>query len=189
MRGLRYLAAFGLLSASTIASAATVADTDNDATVDLIAGTVTVNITTDLAFADQTVTGNDIVLTNAATVPSITVNDARGTGTGWTLSLQASSFSDGTHSFDASNFTYVNPTANPMGSVDWPGADPSIDRYDDGQGLATAVNLLTSGTDEGMGNGTFGLDVGMFGLTIPATQKAGNYHSDLTATVTYTPVQ
>lgn len=183
------MAAFGLLSASTIAFADTVADTDNDATVQLNAGTVTVNITADLAFADQTVTGSDIILTNAATVPTIVVNDARGTGTGWTLSLQAGSFSDGTHSFDATNFTYINPTASPMGSVDWPGNDPSIDRYDNAQGLASAVNLLTAGTDEGMGNGTFGLDVGMFGLTIPATQKAGSYASDLTATVTYTPVQ
>jgi len=184
-----FLAAAGMVVAGGSALALTATDTGNDATITLNAGTVTVNVTTDLAFASQTLTGNDIVLTSAASVPDITVNDSRGTGQGWTLTLAAADYTDGgTETIDAANFTYINPSSGTLGSVNWPSADPDIDNHDTAQPLSSAVGLLTAGTDEGMGDGTFSLDVAMFGLTIPAVTKAGSYTSDLTATVTYDPV-
>ncbi len=190
MRGRRKLATCATLLPGLLCTAwgATVSDSAHNASVQLQGGSIRIDVGGTLRFPDQVVTGNPIQITTAAGPLRVAINDARGSGNGWALTLQSSDFLDsGDARIPASGFTYFNPDANPLQSIDWPGSPPTAPHYNQPVPLASPTLVLIASLDEGMGNGSATLERRLFALHIPADARAGFYRATLTATVTYEP--
>jgi hypothetical protein len=170
------------------AAATAVSDSGRDANIQLSGGSIRVDVGGTLRFPDQVVSGDPIQLTTAAGPLRVAVNDARGSGTGWRLTLQSTDFiNDSSDHLPVDGFTYFNPDANPLQQLDWPGTPPTAQRYNHPVALSNPILILEAGPGEGMGDGGATLERRLFALRIPANVRAGFYRATLTATVIYTP--
>lgn len=134
------------------------------------------------AHTDQTSSGN----------VALTVDDSRGTGEGWNVSVMSSGFAytddssaaDPTHDLDASNFALTSATT-PV-AVEGQGVDGT-----DGPKVVTGTGTLDqartvvdANVDFGQGKYTQSLGVA---LTVPGQARAGTYTGTLTITATSGP--
>jgi hypothetical protein len=167
------------------------ADTDDqDAAVTIVGGAIAVTNTAALDLTDSD--GDDPSWSEDAQLvgditTGVTVQDHRGSGAGWYLTVESSDFEgsgdiDG-ESIDAEDISVkVANLARVSGqSIHSSGGNPkgpktSIDSY---TAIDSAVTLIQA--DEGHGMGTYSFDAD-YQLEIPALQLSGAY----AATVTYT---
>ena len=183
-----WAAALGLvLALGAITSPMASADTDSqDAAVTIVGGAIAVTNTAALDLTDSD--GDDPSWSEDAQLvgdvtSGIQVQDHRGSGAGWYVTVQSSDF-DGSgdivnESIDAENMSVkVANLARVSGQAidEDDGPESSVASY---TAIDSAVTLVSANENNGMGTYTFDAD---YQLEIPALQLAGSY----SATVTYT---
>ena len=165
--------------AATFAPGAQAAD-GTSATV--TAGTL--SITSPLAgeFAGKSITG--VAQTTTAALDSVSVSDLRGSGTGWHVTAQASTFTGtgtGGHDLAAGSLSMSQPTVASDGTTS---AAPTITSgpytIDNG-----AVSIASAALNAGMGKYDFAATT--LTLSLPADVYAGTYASTVTISVVTTP--
>lgn len=129
--------------------------------------------------------------TVSASLAGFSVDDARGTGEGWRVMVQATQFAehDGTGYVTGGKtlptsslrmpapMVTANGTSSPPPTIE-PGAPWAID-------VAAAVKIASAAVDTGMGRYDFG-SVSL-SLTVPASAYAKTYRSDVTVSVVSGP--
>jgi len=153
----------------------------------VVAGAFGVSAPASLAFPAVALTG----AAQAATVAlaPLTVTDLRGSGVGWTLSLQAPDFASGagrTLPFSGLQVAPGAPTATASGStsagaltVGAPGALGGTDTTP-GTTLSSPLTLLTARSGQGLGQ--YGTSAALT-LTVPARAYTGSYSATLVLSV------
>lgn len=153
----------------------------------VVAGALGVTTPPTVAFPAVTLTGT----TQAATVAltPLTVTDLRGSGVGWTLSLQAPDFASGAGRilpFGGLQVTPGAPTATASGStsaggltVGVPGALGGPDTTP-GVTLSSPLTLLTAPSGQGLGQ--YGTSAALT-FTVPARAYTGSYSATLVLSV------
>ena len=162
----------------------------SDATdVTVTGGTLT--ITADPTVPNFTgVTLNGTAQTTTATLTTFEVNDARGSGAGWNVTVQGTQFKehDGTiyvvsgKTLAVGSLSMAEPTVAQDGTTS---ASPSITSGPYTIDDASAVKIASAATDTGMGKYDFSSTT--FTLSIPAKTYATTYRSDVTVSVTTGP--
>ncbi len=174
------LALAGAVALGGVAATAFAADT---VTQSVNAGTLTGTV------ADVTLTAVNYShsdQTNAGTL-TLTVDDSRGVGTGWNVTIQAGAFTDGSNSIAASNFSVTSagtPTATAGQAVDATNGPKVPATTTLPATLDTARKVIQA--NSGYGQGTYTQSLGV-SLVIPGQTKAGTYTSTLTTTATDGP--
>lgn len=143
---------------------------------------------------DVTLDGSRQIATTAWSIDDII--DARGTGTGWNLSLNLSQFKE----FNTVDGAYVTDGKSLANSSLEVTAAPTVSQIDNTSSLPDTVTPVTVGTaldtelsikllsaSEGGGMGSFSVsDMGLT-LTIPANAYATTYKSEATVTLNTAP--
>lgn len=187
--------ALAVLGATLIASAFVVpsahAQSTDTTAVSITAGVLSVGTIAVADFTGLSVTGTQ--QTTTATMDSITVSDLRGgLGGGWTLTAQASSFSDGTNAFPAGSLEMLAPTIDAASLTTNVGTLPPTVELGPHTLDTTTASMLASadaGTlaPSGTGTWTFNNLADSLTLTVPADVIPGTYTSTVTMTVTAGP--
>lgn len=141
----------------------------------------------DVTFAPKQLTG--VTQTTNGTVGSFTVTDARGSGAGWIVQVQASRFTSttvATHKLDAGSLSMTKPSVAADGTTS---AAPSVD---DGPFVidnGSPQTIATADTDAGMGVYNFGVVTpSVLTLTLKPNQTyAETYTSNLTVSAIVAP--
>ncbi len=167
------------------------------------------------AFADDanvTVTGGSLAITTAPTAgdfagvtldgtaktttasfDNFEVNDARGSGAGWNVTVQATQFAEhnGTayvasgKTLPTSSLSLANAT---VASPDTTSADPTMTAGAYTLDAGSAVKIASAAVDAGMGKYAISFAAGNdLTLSVPATAYAKTYRSDVTLTLASTP--
>jgi len=158
------------------------------ATVSVTAGTLTVDAN-DVSLSAVVLDGSDKTATSASGSNSWAAEDARGTGVGWHLTIDATDFTDTGKAIDISSadqefkiqlldadIAVVSGNAKPTSSVTSLTAIP--------EAPATALTFASAAVDEGMGSYTLGPS---FELEVPAETLAGSYSSTITVSAVSGP--
>jgi hypothetical protein len=160
------LAAAAVAVASTVTATATVTGAGSLA----LSNGATATISDTLDGTDQAVN---------YTLP-LTMTDARGTGTGWNLTITSTTFTAGTHTLatGASSVASVasacvagGTCTNPTSSIGYPLTVPAATT------APTAVKLFNATASTGLGRFTITPSIN---VTIPGNSYAGSYSSTLT---------
>ena len=167
---------------------------DNGGTVDVVVTTTGGSATASMAytyvgslsmstpsiadFASRTLSG--FTQTTTASMGTFTVNDSRGNGVGWNVTVQASQFTNGSRML-------------PLGSISMP--QPSVAK---GTPQSTALPTIFAGpylidgvssikiasaASDGSGQGSYVFTPGPLTLSVPAKTYAGTYTSTVTVSV------
>jgi hypothetical protein len=136
------------------------------------------------------ITLNGTAQTVSAQLATFTVDDSRGTGAGWNVTVQATQFAEhngtsyvtGGKTLPTSSLTMPAPTVTANGTTSpaptiQAGAPWAID--------AGAVKIASAALDTGMGTYDFGAVT--LSLTVPASAYANTYRSDVTVSVVSGP--
>lgn len=173
----------GLAAALMLGSLATTAFAADSVSQTVNAGTLSAS------FADASMTAATYSHSDQTTTGtlSLTVDDSRGAGTGWNVTVQASAFTSGANSIAASNFSLTGanaPTATAGQAVDATNGPmvPAATTFPATLDAARKVIQANSGYGQGTYSQT--MDVS---LTVPGQTKAGTYTSTLTVTSTDGP--
>jgi hypothetical protein len=158
------------------------------ATVTINAGSLSVT-PANVTLSAVTLDGTDKTSTSPYTSNAWTAEDARGTGAGWHLTIDATDFTDGGKTINISaadqefkiqlldtNIAVVSGNAKPTSSVTSLTAIP--------EAPAAALTFASAALNEGMGSYTLGPN---FELEVPAETLAGNYSSTITVTAVTAP--
>jgi hypothetical protein len=181
---MRRIVALLVVTGLLVATAAVVyAET---ATVTVTAGSLSVtpdNVTLSAVVLD----GSDKTATSASGSNNWAAEDARGTGVGWHLTIDATDFTDGGNTIDISaadqefkiqlldtNIAVVSGNAKPTSSVTSLTAIPNT----------PALTFASAAVNEGMGSYTLNPN---FELEVPAYILAGNYSSTITVSAVSGP--
>jgi hypothetical protein len=175
----RVLALFAIAAVLALTAVVAFAET---ASVTITGGSL-VSTPADVTLSGVTLDGTDQTATSTA--DSWGINDARGTGAGYCVTIDSADFSDGSHTIDISEtdqeFLIVisdgDTVTNAGDAVNIPTSQVTSDTA-----ITTnpaTLNILSAATDEGMGDYTYYPD---FTLEVRAETYAGSY----TATVTIT---
>ncbi|WEG13232.1 WxL domain-containing protein [Pullulanibacillus sp. KACC 23026] len=146
-------------------------------------------VTTDPTVGDfSSVTLDGSVQTTTASMGSLTVTDARGTGAGWNVVVSATPFktSDSSHTLPTDSLSLASPTeVTPgTGSSDASTVTKKNGTIDNSAGL----KLLSAAVDGGMGTYTVSFPDNALTLTLnPKDVYAGTYTSTVAVTVTTGP--
>ena len=150
----------------------------------------TLGITTPPTVANfGAITLNGTAQTTTAAMDAFEVNDARGTGEGWNVTVQATRFAehDGTayvasgRQLPASSLTMPAPSVAADGTTS---PDPTVTGGPYTVDSGTAVKIASAAVDQGMGKYDF-TQGGNLSLSVPANAYAKTYRSDVTvSTVT-----
>jgi hypothetical protein len=174
-----FAAAFGLLApTAALAASATVTGT-------LTGSTLSLSTSAAPSFSDNLDLGDQ---TPTYTVP-ITVQDTRGTGAGWNLTITSTQFTTGggtpnTLATSASSLTGATSACaagtctGPTNAIGYPVAVPA------GSSPPTAVKFFNSAANSGMGKFTITPTIGVF---VPQNSFAGTYTSTLTLAIVSGP--
>ena len=132
--------------------------------------------------------------TTTASLDNFQVNDARGSGAGWNVTVQATQFAehDGTgyvasgKTLPTSSLSLANAT---VASPDTTSADPTMTAGAYTVDAGSAVKIASAAVDTGMGKYdiSFAATAADLTLTVPATAYAKTYRSDVTLTLASTP--
>lgn len=170
--------AAAMLPTTALAASATVTGTLSGSSLSLTTSAVP-TFSDNLDLGDQTQT---------YTVPS-TVQDTRGNGSGWNLTITSTQFSTGgatpsTLATNASSLTGVTSVcasgtcSNPNNAITYPVAVPA------GTAPPTAVKYFNAAANSGMGKFTTTPTIGVF---VPQNSFAGTYTSTLTVSIVSGP--
>ncbi|HWB22173.1 MAG TPA: WxL domain-containing protein [Gaiellaceae bacterium] len=160
------LAAAAVAVASTVTATATVTGAGSLA----LSNGATATISDTLDGTDQAVN---------YTLP-LTMTDARGTGTGWNLTITSTTFTTGTHTLATSASSIASVASacvaggtctNPASSISYPLTVPAAAT------APTAVKLFNAAANSGLGRFTITPSIN---VTIPGNSYAGSYTSTLT---------
>jgi hypothetical protein len=151
-----------------------------DATTATVTGGA-LTVTTPLAadFAGRSITGKAQITT--AALDTFSVDDLRGTGAGWRVTLQASPFTSGTtptRTLAAGSLTMPAPSVS---SPDTLSGDPTIAPGPYSLDTVTATTVANAAVDTGMGSYAFSAST--MTLALPANVYAGAYTSTVTVSV------
>ncbi|HWH31302.1 MAG TPA: WxL domain-containing protein [Egibacteraceae bacterium] len=156
-----------------------------------------------LAFTSAPVAGDFSALTldgttktTTAAVPAFEVNDSRGTGAGWNITVQGTQLKEWDGALNAGAGGYVTggktiatsslalsqPTVAADGTTS---AAPSITAGPYTIDAGSAVKIASAAVDTGMGKYDFGATT--MTLTVPPNTYAKTYRSDVTVTLATTP--
>ena len=129
--------------------------------------------------------------TTSATMAAFSVNDARGSGAGWNVTIAATEFAewdgsayvDGGKTLGTSRTSLGNATVAKIDetSSNVPTMTAGVYTLDAG----AAVEIASAGEGEGMG--TYTITPGAVSLTVDADAYARNYRSDVTVSLTSGP--
>ena len=166
-------AVLALMAAVAFAESASVA----------ITGGSLVSTPADVTLSGVTLDGTDKTATSTA--DNWEISDNRGTGAGYCLTIDSTDFSDGSHTLDISEIDQEfniqildgDTVCNAGDSTNMPASQVSAQTA-----ITTnpaTLNIMSAGTDEGMGNYTYYPD---YEQEVPAYSYAGSY----TATITIT---
>ena len=150
-------------------------------TVVLTAGTLSLSAPTVGNFGTVTLDGS--AKTTSATVSTFSVNDARGSGAGWNVTVQATQFTMTGHTLPMGSIAMPAPTVAKADATS--NAVPSITAGPYVIDSASAVKISSAAVDSGMGSYNF--TSGNLTLTIPANAYAGTYSSTVTVSVVTGP--
>lgn len=157
------------------------------ATVAVNAGNLTLGGVTDVSAAPVTLTGDDQTTTYAM---ALTVQDARGSGAGWNLTISSTAFTTGTQSMSTNASSIVvapavvcsgigghctNPNDN---AVTYPIGVPA------GASAPPAVKFFNAASNTGLGKFTITPTITLF---IPGNTYAGTYTSLVTIALNIGP--
>ena len=151
--------------------------------LELGSGGLSVTVSGSLDFGTRILTGVEQEYF-ALSAPQVEVVDARGTGAGWTLSLEAGDFQSGNNLLNASHLFY-SATGGSLGVIHGQavgGAGP----FESGNSgtLESALKVLSAGSGAGMGTYRWFPQAQSFRISIPGTSRAGVYQATLTFSVT-----
>ena len=134
-------------------------------------------------FAGITLNGTD--QTDTAELGSFRADDLTGTGDGWTVSVQASQFSNvgASRQLVIGSLEMAAPTVSAAGDTTSPEPTLTSGPYPIDNG--SPVTIATAAANEGMGQYTFGATE--LTLSIPADAYTDTYSSTLTITLAATP--
>jgi hypothetical protein len=117
-----------------------------------------------------------------ASLAGFSVTDPRGTGSGWHVTAQATQFTGSSHNLAASSLTMSQPSVTPNGTTS---PAPTVATGPYMIDVASAVQIASADTDQGMGQYDFGATT--LTLTIPANTYADTYNSTVTISVVTAP--
>ena len=174
------------LAISTVAAGTLLATafTPGAFAADVTSATVTggaLEITEPLAadFAGRSITG--VAQTTTAALDAFSASDLRGSGAGWHVTAQASTFTGVSHNLAVGSLSLSQPT---VASPDTTSADPTIAAgpytIDNG-----AVSIASAALNEGMGEYDFSATT--MTLALPADVFADAYASTVTISVVTAP--
>jgi hypothetical protein len=177
MKGTRRI---GLLVGVFFAATAILGGTAFATTAVLTGGTLTLTTPTVSDFTGVTLNG--AAQTTTASLGTFTATDARGTGVGWNVTVQATQFTSTDHTLALHSISMSAPSVAQIDSTS--GTVPSITS---GQYLidGSAVKIATAAADgTGMGSYRFNASTpSTLTLSIPANAYAGTYTSTVTVSV------
>jgi hypothetical protein len=159
-----------VLAAVAVAGTVTTTATVTGAGSLSLSNGTTASISDTLDGSDQTVN---------YTLP-LTMNDLRGSGAGWNLTMTSTTFNDGTHTLATGASSLASATSsctaggtctNPTNSVSYPLTVPA------GATAPTAVKVFNAAANTGMGRFTVTPSIN---VSIPGNSFAGSYASTLT---------
>jgi hypothetical protein len=158
------------------------------ATVTITAGSLSVDAN-DVSLSAVVLDGSDKTATSASGSNSWAAEDARGTGVGWHLTIDATDFTDGGKTINISaadqefkiqlldtNIAVVSGNTKPTSSVTSLTAIP--------EAPAAALTFASAAANEGMGSYTLAPN---FELEVPAETLAGSYSSTITVSAVSGP--
>lgn len=153
-------------------------------TVVLSGGTLT--LTTPAVGNFTGVTLNGSAQSTTASMGTFTVTDARGTGVGWNVTVQATQFTMAGHTLPMNSISMPAPTVAKIDNTS--GDTPSITTGPYLIDNASAVKITSAAADgTGMGSYTFNAIPSTLTLSIPANAYAGTYTSTVTVSVVTGP--
>jgi hypothetical protein len=183
-----YLVFFVTLVMAIGGSVVAFADSGTGATVAVTGGSLSQSGPTSVSATPVTLTGDDQTTTYSL---GLTVNDPRGNGAGWNLTITSTTFTAGTNTLsDTASTINATPTVactgsgghctNPTNSVTYPplgvpAASPTA---------PTAVKFFQAATNTGMGKFTITPTVT---VAIPANAFAGTYTSTVSVAIVSGP--
>lgn len=176
----------GLLVGVFFAATAVLGGTAYAATsVVLNAGTLTITTPTVANFGGITLNGT-AQTTNAA-LGTFSVTDARGSGIGWNVTVQATQFTMTGHTLAMNSISMPAPTVAKADSTS--GNVPSIVAGPYLIDNASAVKISSAALDASAGNGmgSYTYTPGNLTLSVPANAYAGTYTSTVTVSVVTGP--
>lgn len=190
MKSSRYIKRFGIVIAVALVAIGALAGaalaTGDDSSAVLGSGDLTWTSVTPGTFGG-TLTGDAQTL-NASNFSGFVVTDARGTGLGWTVTMKATQFANGTHDihFDSLTMPSLVVQGNVGSSTAPAGLAPATSI--DVEGTGGVVMARTTATGQGMGIYSFSPhktnDVAdPWQLALTADQYEGTYHSTVTTTI------
>lgn len=152
----------------------------DDTSVTLTGGAITLTPPTFGDFPGAALTGS--ADSQDASVSDWNVNDLRGSGLGYQVSMAASTLSTGGGTpiiMTGAVLTVAEPVASPVDPTNASTAPTTL-----GGNISTGVNVATAGAGAGMGDWDYAQGATDLTLDTPANALAGTYTSTITTTLT-----
>jgi hypothetical protein len=173
----------GLLAGVFFAATTLLAGTAYAATSSVILTGGTLSISAPVVGNFTTVVLDGTAKTTPATMGAFTVYDARGTGAGWNVTVQASQFTTGTKTLAYGSLSMPNQTVTKIDSTS--NTAPTVVAGSYLIDSASALKISSAAVDTGMGS--YSYSGGNLTLSIPANAYAGTYTSTVTVSVVTGP--
>ena len=167
---------------------------DNGATVDVVVTTPggsatasaaytyvgSLSVTTPSVGDFGGITLNGTARTTTATMGTFTVTDSRGTGVGWSVTVQATQFTSGGHTLPLGSASMPVPSVAKVTpqSTGLPAIMPGPYTID-----GISATKIASAAADGSGEGSYIFTPGLLTLSVPASTYAGTYTSTVTVSV------
>ncbi|MDO8735716.1 MAG: WxL domain-containing protein [Thermoleophilia bacterium] len=179
------MAAVLLLTGTMTAVAYASTDPTN---ITIAGGTLNISSMTVGDFAGVTLSGS--ATNDTATMTPFTMTDARGLGSGWNVTVQATQFSEYSGGYVPSGRTLaVSSLSMPQPTVAANGTSSGVPTITSGPFIidsGSAVKIASAATDNGMGAYNF-TQGGSLTLSIPANAYAASYRSEVTVSAVSGP--
>jgi hypothetical protein len=175
----RLLTLFAITAVLALTAAVAFAETGS---VTITGGSLTSDAD-DVALAEVTLDGTDT--TGTSTSDEWDITDARGTGAGYCVTIDATDWSDGSHTLDISesdeefNITILDGGTTTVAGDDTNKPASQVSTQTAITTNPATLNIMSAGTDEGMGHYTYEPD---FEQEVPAETYAGSYTTTITVT-------
>jgi hypothetical protein len=181
-----YLVFFVILVMAIGGSVAAFADSGTGATVAITGGSLSEQGPTSVSATPVTLTGDDQTTTYSM---GLTVNDPRGNGSGWNLTITSTTFTSGSNTLDTVASSILTSPAvvcsgtgshctNPTNGITYPVGVPA------GAPAPTAVKFFNAATSSGLGKFTITPTIT---VSIPGNTYAGTYTSTVSVAVVTGP--
>lgn len=169
----------GILTLGVFAAMAPAAFASDGTSVTVTGGALSITNPAAADFAGRSITGLD--QTTTAALATFSVSDLTGSGAGWNVTAQASTFTGVSHNLAVGSLSMSQPT---VASPNTASPDPTIATgpytIDNG-----AVEIASAAIDEGMG--TYDFSATTLTLALPADVYADVYASTVTVSVVSAP--